>query len=161
MKISYQWLNEWVDLSGLKGPKDGPDALADLLTARGLEVEHYRKLAEGLDKVITVRILERNKHPEADRLSLCKVTTGSGEPLEIVCGAQNMKPNDIVCLAQIGAVLPNGMKIEKSKIRGVVSNGMLCSETELGFKDQSEGILIMPPKTPLGWKILDRLLKVF
>ncbi|MBS1959993.1 MAG: phenylalanine--tRNA ligase subunit beta [Bdellovibrionales bacterium] len=157
MKISYQWLNEWVDLSAVTGVKEGPVALAELLTARGLEVESIHKLAEGLDKVVTVRILERAKHPEADRLSICKVTTGIGELMEIVCGAQNMKAGDIVCLAQIGAVLPNGMKIEKSKIRGVVSNGMLCSETELGFKDQSDGILVMPENTPLGWKLADVL----
>ena len=151
MKISYQWLNEWVDLSEFKNPQD----LADLLTARGLEVEELRRLDEGLEKVIAVKIVAKEKHPEADRLSLCKVNPGNGEYLDIVCGAQNMKVGDVVCLAQIGAVLPNGLKIEKSKIRGVVSNGMLCSETELGFKKESDGILILPATTPMGWKIAD------
>ncbi|MDR3607250.1 MAG: phenylalanine--tRNA ligase subunit beta [Oligoflexia bacterium] len=146
MKISWNWLSEMVDLSALSGP----DALAALLTRRGLEVEEILPQAQGFERVVTVKILERNKHPEADRLSLCKVSLGSGEPLEIVCGAQNMKAGDIVALAQIGARLPNGLKIEKSKIRGVVSNGMLCSETELGLKKESEGILILPETTPLG-----------
>lgn len=161
MKISYQWLNEWVDLSLVKpsavGGSNPQDALARLLTARGLEVEGVESLAAGLEKVVTAKIMERNKHPEADRLSVCKVTLGSGEPLEIVCGAQNMKSGDIVCLAQIGASLPNGLKIEKSKIRGVVSHGMLCSESELGFKESSDGILILPADTPLGWKLADAL----
>ncbi len=151
MKVSYQWLNEWVDLSGFNSPQQ----LADLLTARGLEVEDVRRQDQGFEKVITVQIINKQKHPEADRLSLCTVNPGSGEYLEIVCGAQNMKIGDIVCLAQIGALLPNGLKIEKSKIRGVVSNGMLCSETELGLKKESDGILILPEKTPLGWKLSD------
>ena len=153
MKISYQWLNEWVDLSGFQNA----EAVGDLLTARGLEVESVHSQAKGLEKVISVQIVEKEKHPEADRLSICKVNPGNGEYLDIVCGAQNMKRGDIVCLAQIGALLPNGLKIEKSKIRGVVSNGMLCSETELGLKESSDGILILPEKTPLGWKISDIL----
>ena len=113
-----------MDLSGLKSP----EALGDLLTSRGLEVEAIENQDQGLEKVITAQILERNPHPQADRLSLCKVSIGSGEPMDIVCGAQNMKAGDKVALAQIGAELPNGLKIAKSKIRGVESNGMLCSE---------------------------------
>ena len=152
MKVSYQWLNEWVDLSPLNAQE-----LADLLTARGLEAEGVHRLDEGLEKVISVQIVSKEKHPEADRLSLCKVNPGTGELIDIVCGAQNMKAGDVVALAQIGAKLPNGMKIEKGKIRGQVSNGMLCSEVELGFKEESDGILILPPNTPLGWKIADVL----
>ncbi len=127
-----------------------PEALGVLLTQRGLELEEVSSQSKGFEHVVTVKILERNKHPEADRLSVCKVSLGSGEPLEIVCGAQNMKAGDTVALAQIGALLPNGLKIEKSKIRGVVSNGMLCSETELGLAKESEGILILPEGTKLG-----------
>ena len=154
MKISHKWINEWVDLSGLKGP----EALADLLTARGLEVESLHRQDQGLEKVVTAQIILKDKHPEADRLSLCKVNPGGGaEYLDIVCGAQNMKVGDVVALAQIGANLPNGMKIEKGKIRGAVSMGMLCSEQELGFAKESEGILILPPKTPVGWKLADVL----
>lgn len=154
MKISYRWLGEWVDLSGFKKPEE----LADLLTSRGLEVESVESQDKGLEKVISVQILEKVKHPEADRLSICKVNPGNGNDyLDIVCGAQNMKVGDVVALAQIGALLPNGMKIEKGKIRGVVSNGMLCSETELGFAKESDGILILPEKTPVGWKLADVL----
>lgn len=146
MKISWNWLSELVDLGQLKDPA----ALAALLTSRGLEVEELHRLDQGFESVVTVKILAKDKHPQADRLNLCKVTTGTGDPLEIVCGAQNMKVGDTVALAQIGALLPNGAKIEKSAIRGVVSNGMLCSEDELGMASESEGILILPAGTPLG-----------
>ena len=146
MRISWNWLSEMVDL----GAVNGPQGLAELLTRRGLEVEGIHGLAQGFDKVVTAKILERSPHPQADRLSLCKVTIGKGEPLEIVCGAQNMKAGDIVALAQIGAHLPNDLKIAQSKIRGVTSNGMLCSEEELKLKEKAEGILILPASTPLG-----------
>ncbi len=145
MKISWNWLSELVDLKGVDA-----HTLASLLTQRGLEVEAVEDQGKGLEKVITAQILERNPHPNADRLSFCKVTIGKGEPLEIVCGAQNMKAGDKVALAQVGASLPNGMTIAQSKIRGLTSNGMLCSEEELKFKDQSEGILILSQDTPLG-----------
>ena len=150
MRVSWKWLNELVDLSSLGTGMVGAQSLGDLLTRRGLEVEELQSQSDGWEKVVSVKILERNRHPEADRLSLCSVSFGSGEPLEIVCGAQNMKAGDIVALAQIGAKLPNGLKIEKSKIRGVVSNGMLCSEAELGMAAESEGIMILPESTPLG-----------
>lgn len=153
MKVSYQWLKEWVSL----GDSMTPQKLGDLLTARGLEMEGLHRQDQGLEKVITAQIIHKEKHPEADRLSLCKVNPGTGEYLDIVCGAQNMKTGDIVALAQVGAHLPNGMKIEKGKIRGQVSMGMLCSESELGFAKESEGIIIFPEKTPIGWKIADVL----
>lgn len=146
MRISWNWLSELVDLSQVGRPA----ALADLLTQRGLEVEAVERLDAGFEKVVTAQILERQQHPQADRLSLCRVSLGQGDPLEIVCGAQNMKAGDKVALAQIGAHLPNGLKIQQSKIRGVLSYGMLCSEEELKLKDSSEGILILPPDTPLG-----------
>ena len=146
MRISWNWLSEFIDLSAMQGPS----ALADLLTRRGLEVEAIERMDQGFEKVVTALILERKPHPDADRLSLCKVTLGSGEPLEIVCGAQNMKAGDKVALAQVGAQLPNGVKISAGKIRGIVSNGMLCSEEELKLKEKSEGILILPESTPLG-----------
>jgi phenylalanyl-tRNA synthetase beta chain len=159
MKISYQWLNEWVDLSGFKASQE----VADLLTARGLEVEGVERQDQGLDKVISGVIVEKVKHPEADRLSLCKLNIGAKNEdgttayLDIVCGAQNIKVGDVVPVAQVGALLPNGMKIEKGKIRGQVSLGMLCSETELGLAKESEGLLILPVGTPVGWKIADVL----
>ncbi len=145
MKISWNWLSEFVDLSQIP-----PEELSEKLTLRGLEVDEIHHQARGFEKVITAQILERKAHPQADRLSLCLVTVGQGEPLEIVCGAQNMKAGDRVALAQVGAILPNNSKIEKSKIRGVFSYGMLCSETELKLKEKSEGILILPTETPVG-----------
>ena len=153
MRISWNWLSEWVDLSPIKGPSH----LAELLIRRGLEVEQVESLGRGFEKVITAKILERAPHPQADRLSVCSVTVGSGEPLQIVCGAQNMKSGDKVALAQVGASLPNGVKIGESKIRGVLSFGMLCSEQELKLKDTSEGILILPPETQLGLPLADFL----
>ena len=146
MKISWNWLSEMLDLSTV----GGPEGLADLLTRRGLEVEAIEYQNQGLEKVVTARILEKAPHPQADRLSLCKVSTGAGAPLEIVCGAQNMKAGDTVALAQVGAHLPNGVEIAQSKIRGVVSNGMLCSLEELKLAEASSGILILAPETPLG-----------
>lgn len=159
MRVSYQWLSQLVDLSSLEKGGKGPEALADLLTARGLEVEAIDRMDKGFEKVVSVQILKKDKHPQADRLSVCTVSLGSGDPLEIVCGAQNMKEGDKVCLAQVGADLPNGMKISQGKIRGVTSNGMLCSESELGLKAESDGILILPSTTQLGQplaKILGR-----
>ncbi len=156
MRISWKWLSELVDLSQV----GGPDGLAALMTSRGLEVESVEKQNRGLEKVITAQILERAPHPQSDRLSLCKVTIGNGDPLEIVCGAQNMKSGDKVALAQIGADLPNGVKIGQSKIRGVVSNGMLCSEDELKLSapgTHSEGIMILPTDTKLGVPLAELL----
>ena len=146
MKISWNWLSEFVDLSKIGSPEN----LAQILTQRGLEVEEVHSLSQGFDRVVTAQILEKKAHPQADRLSLCQVSTGTGDPLEIVCGAQNMKAGDRVALAQIGAHLPNGLKIEKNKISCVTSHGMLCSEEELKLKEKAEGILILPPETPLG-----------
>lgn len=153
MNISWNWLSEIVDLTQVGGAQK----LAELLTSRGLEVEGIEFQDHGFEKVITAQILERQKHPQADKLSLCKVSMGKGDPLEIVCGAQNMKAGDKVALAQVGAHLPNGLKIEKSKIRGVESCGMLCSEEELKLKDHSDGILILSPETPLGLKLAEIL----
>jgi len=146
MRISWKWLSELVDLSDLKSP----EALAELLTRRGLEVEGIERQSSGFDHVVTAQILEKKPHPQADRLSLCQVTVGVGESFQIVCGAQNMKAGDKVALAQVGAHLPNGVKISQSKIRGETSNGMLCSEEELKLKDESEGIMILSESTPLG-----------
>lgn len=158
MKISYNWLKELVDLSSLASPEE----CARLLTARGLEVEEVIRQDQGLELVISAHILEKGKHPDSDRLSLCKVATGrkvdgKDEVLEIVCGATNHKTGDKVAAAMVGASLPNGMKIGKGKIRGVESCGMLCSESELGLAKESEGIIILPPETPIGRPIAEIL----
>ncbi len=153
MRLSWNWLSELVDLSMV----GGPHGLAELLTRRGLEVEAIESQGAGFEKVVTGKILEKGQHPQADRLSLCQVSVGGNEPLEIVCGAQNHRAGDIVAVAQVGAQLPNGMKISAGKIRGVLSSGMLCSESELGLKEESEGILILPPGTEVGRPVAEIL----
>ncbi len=115
----------------------------------GVEVSSCRFLGGGLDNVVTAKILEQRRHPNADKLSLCRVTDGATE-YDIVCGAPNMKQGDAVALAKVGAKLPNGMEIRKAKIRGQASEGMLCSEQELGLSEESAGIMILPPDTVLG-----------
>jgi phenylalanyl-tRNA synthetase beta chain len=152
MKLSLRWLEEFVDLKGIS-----PEQVAEALTQRGLEVEAVEPLARGWEQVITAQVLEKARHPQADRLSVCRVSTGSGDPLPIVCGAQNCSAGDKVALAQVGALLPNGMKIAASAIRGETSHGMLCSESELGLADSSEGILILPPETALGQPLAEFL----
>ncbi|BEH10499.1 MULTISPECIES: phenylalanine--tRNA ligase subunit beta [Geobacter] len=150
MIVTYNWLKEFVecDLS--------TQELGDLLTMLGLEVEGVREVGGGLDQVVVAVVEERRKHPNADKLSLCKVNNGR-EILDIVCGAQNFTAGDKVALAQIGAVLPGDFKIKRSKIRGEESCGMLCSERELGLSAESEGIMILPSDLPLGVPLFDAL----
>jgi phenylalanyl-tRNA synthetase beta chain len=123
----------------------------------GLEVAGVTKLCpESLSKVISARITAKEPHPEADKLSLCQVTDGQDE-FTIVCGASNMQTGDLVALAPLKTRLPNGMTIKKAKIRGVVSIGMLCSASEMGFEDDSAGIMILPENSPLGKPVVDLL----
>jgi len=150
MIVTYNWLKEFVDCDL------PPQELADLLTMLGLEVEGMHSLGEGMDDVVTAQVIERAQHPNADKLSLCKVSNGK-ETFAIVCGAQNFKSGDKVALAQLGAVLPGDFKIKRSKIRGEESFGMLCSERELGLSDESAGIMILPEDTPLGVPLFESL----
>lgn len=147
MLVSWNWLQDWVDLSGLT-----PDEVAVSLTLAGLEVEGVHRLDEGLDRVVVARIEAREQHPNADRLSVCNVFDGE-KTLQIVCGATNMKVGDCVPLAQIGAKLPNGLKIKKGKLRGEVSEGMLCAAEELGLDEPSDGLLILPTESEPGREI--------
>jgi phenylalanyl-tRNA synthetase beta chain len=157
MRISWNWLSELVDLSPLKGP----EALADLLTQRGLEVEALEKQNLGLEHVVTAQIIEFHAHPQADRLNVCQVRNSESAPaLEIVCGAKNLHTGAKVALAQIGALLPNGVSIARAQVRGIFSNGMLCSATELKLPEPdgpSDGILILPDSTALGIPLADFL----
>ncbi|MBI5561977.1 MAG: phenylalanine--tRNA ligase subunit beta [Deltaproteobacteria bacterium] len=146
MPCSYNWLKEYA--AGLPSPK----AAAEALTMSGTEVESVTETGVSAANVVTAEVLTVVKHPNADKLSLCGVRTDKGTH-SIVCGAKNMKPGDKVALAMPGAELPGGIKIKKSRIRGVESEGMMCSEHELGIKDASDGILILPPDTPLGVEI--------
>ena len=126
MIVTYNWIKEFVEVDL------PPLELADLLTMLGLEVEGMECRGEGMDEVVVAMVLEKNPHPNADKLSLCKVNNGR-EVMDVVCGAQNFKAGDKVALAQIGALLPGGFKIKRSRIRGEESCGMLCSEKELGL----------------------------
>ena len=143
MIISYNWLKEFVECDL------APQELADLLTMLGLEVEGMRCVGDGFDSVVVAVVEEKAQHPNADKLSLCKVNDGS-EVHNVVCGAQNFKAGDRVALAQLGTVLPGDFKIKKSKIRGEESCGMLCSEKELGLADESAGIMLLTTDRPLG-----------
>lgn len=137
MNVTYNWLKEFVDFDL------SPERLADMLTMLGLEVEGMHTLGAGMDDVVVAVVEEKRQHPNADKLSLCRVNAG-GELLDIVCGAQNFTVGDTVALARIGAVLPGDFKIKRSKIRGEESFGMLCSEKELGLAEESAGIMILP-----------------
>ncbi len=136
MKVSLNWLNDYVDIR-----TDVKD-LVNLLTMAGLEVEGITSTGEGFDKVVVAEIESVRKHPGADRLSLVDVKTGR-EKYSVVCGATNIREGQKVPLALVGARLPNGMEIRRSKIRGVTSEGMLCSETELGLGADASGIIIL------------------
>lgn len=147
MKISLKWLNDFVDVSDYF---EKTQELADLLTRAGLEVEDIQDKAKQFNFVVTGLILEKDKHPNADKLSLCKVTTGEGVVHQIVCGAQNHKKDDKVIVALPGAVLPGNFMIKQAQVRGVDSGGMLCSYKELGMAETSDGIAILPTEAPLG-----------
>ncbi|HEY3490733.1 MAG TPA: phenylalanine--tRNA ligase subunit beta [Candidatus Deferrimicrobiaceae bacterium] len=159
MKILYSWLREFIDT------RLSPFQLQEALTMGGIEVSSCRFLGDGLDHVVVAKILEKKPHPNADKLSLCRVTDGERE-YPIVCGAKNMAAGDHVALSKIGAKLPNGIEIKKAKIRGEISEGMLCSETELRLAEESAGIMILPadsvPGTPLAVALglSDHLLEV-
>jgi len=148
MKVSLRWLKYYVDID------IPPQALADRLTMAGLEVDAVEEYAPAFTGVVTARILSMKPHPGADKLHLLEVTTGE-HVLPIVCGAQNMKAGDAVALATVGATIPGGYSIKSSKIRGEASEGMLCSEDELGIGPDASGILILPEDTPLGANLID------
>ncbi|WP_432821372.1 phenylalanine--tRNA ligase subunit beta [Trichloromonas sp.] len=150
MIVTYNWLKQYVDFDF------SPEDLSHRLTMAGLEVDSMEKLGAGLDSVIVARLLAVEAHPEADRLTLCQVDTGS-ETIQVVCGARNHKAGDLIALAQVGSVLPGDFQIKKSKIRGQESFGMLCSEKELGLAEDAEGIMILPPGLQLGTPAFEAL----
>jgi phenylalanyl-tRNA synthetase beta chain len=149
VKISYQWLKDYLTLP----PEATPEEVAKRLTFAGLEVEGVTHLAKGLGQVVVGQILERNKHPNADRLSLTKIDVGTGTPLSIVCGAQNIAAGQKIPVALIGASLPNGLVIKAAEIRKVPSQGMLCSLDELVLPKEwqaEDGIFLLDPKAKIG-----------
>ena len=135
MKVSLKWINDYVDVKEFFA---NPDLLSEKLTSAGLEVEGLENDLEKFKNVVVGHIVEKGKHPDADKLSLCQVDVG-GATQQIICGAQNHKQGDKVVVALPGAVLPGDFKIKKSKIRGVESLGMLCSEKEMGLAEDKIG----------------------
>ena len=151
MKLSEQWLREWVPVSL------DTDELAEQLTMAGLEVDSIEPVASAPAKVVVGKVLEVEKHPDADRLRVCKVDVGHTRPLTIVCGASNAAPNIKVPTALVGAELPNGLKIKATEIRGQKSSGMLCAAAELGLEENSKGLLILDKRAPVGKEITEYL----
>lgn len=144
MKAPLSWLREFVDVDLT------PEQIAERLTLLGMEVKSIVRWGDDWRNVVVGELLSVERHPRADRLSLTRVTTGSGEPLDIVCGATNIAAGQRVPVALPGAVLPGDRRIERTEKMGVVSNGMLCSGDELGLTGDADGILILPSDTPLG-----------
>jgi phenylalanyl-tRNA synthetase beta chain len=144
MRVSLKWLHELVDIDL------NVEELAERLDMTGTAVESVESLGQALDGVVVGQVMMREEHPNADRLSFCKVDVGDAEPLEIVCGADNFQVGDRVPVATVGAVLPNGMEIEKTKIRGCVSFGMMCSPIELGLGEEASGLMILSEDAPVG-----------
>jgi len=148
MKFSVNWLREFVELPSRV------EELAELLTLAGIEIEGIEKRGANFDKVVVAQITASAPHPNADRLTICQVDDGSGQTRQIVCGAKNYKVGDKVPLALPGAVLVNDLKIKASKLRGVESQGMLCSPSELGLSEESDGLLILSPEAKIGAPIV-------
>jgi phenylalanyl-tRNA synthetase beta chain len=144
LKVTLNWLKEFLDVESID-----PEEVKDLLTMSGTEVKKVEYTGAKYNNIITGRILMFGQHPDADKLTVCKVDVGS-EVLNIVCGAKNFKANDKVAVAVNGAVTAQGMTIARSKLRGIVSEGMMCSEYELGLSESSEGIMILDEKTRIG-----------
>ena len=143
MKVTWKWLEDWVELPGQ------PDELPRLLAMRGLPVQSMERGASYDPGIVVGHVLEVARHPDADRLSLCSVDIGSAR-LSIVCGAPNVAAGQRVAVAQVGSRLPDGTKLRKTKIRGVESEGMICSERELGRSEESQGIWVLPGEPPIG-----------
>jgi len=144
MKFSVNWLREFVDL-----PKN-PEEVAELLTRAGIETKNIEMRGANIEQVIVSQIIASSRHPNADRLTVCEVDDGTGTKRQIVCGATNYKVGDKVPLALPGTKLPNGAEIRKSKLRGVESEGMLCSPIEIGLGEDASGLLILSPDAEVG-----------
>jgi phenylalanyl-tRNA synthetase beta chain len=147
MKFSESWLRTLVD------PQLTSEELSHLLTMAGLEVEALEPVAPAFDKVVVAHVLEVVRHPDADRLNVCRVDTGSGAPTTIVCGAPNVAVGLKVPCALPGAELPGNFTIKVAKVRGIESSGMLCSAKELGIADDASGLLVLPADAPVGQPI--------
>ncbi|MCH8087605.1 MAG: phenylalanine--tRNA ligase subunit beta, partial [Chloroflexi bacterium] len=153
MKVSLKWLREYVPITL------PPEELAHRLTMAGIEVGEIHTVGGSWDSIFVGRVARVIKHPNADRLTLCTVDLPN-ETFEVVCGAPNVAEGQNIAFAKLGARLLDGhsgktMTLKAAKIRGVVSQGMICSEKELGLSDEHEGILVLSPDAPLGASLID------
>ncbi|MGH9112247.1 MAG: phenylalanine--tRNA ligase subunit beta [Acidimicrobiales bacterium] len=144
MKVLLSWLRDFAPIEG------DPVAIGEQLSDLGMAVDQLDRIGEGLDGIVVTKVLATRPHPDADRIQLVDVDAGDGEALQIACGAFNFGPGDLVPLATIGTVMPNGMEIGRRKLRGEWSNGMLCSAREIGLGADHAGILVLPPGLPVG-----------
>ncbi|MCG6864264.1 MAG: phenylalanine--tRNA ligase subunit beta, partial [Thiogranum sp.] len=143
MKFSEAWLREWVN------PELGSEQLAEQLTMAGLEVDSVEPVATVFQGVVVAEVLSVGPHPDADKLRVCQVSAGEGEPLQIVCGAPNVREGMKAPLATVGGFIGD-MKLKKAKLRGVPSHGMLCSARELGLSDEHQGLMELAADAPVG-----------
>ena len=150
MKVTYSWLGEYTPLAS-------PQELAKRLTLAGLEVESLTPVAPPFSGVVVGEVLESARHPDAEKLSVCQVTTDGSNRLQIICGAKNVRAGLKVAVAMVGAHLPNDMIISRAKLRGLESNGMLCSARELGLGDEHDGIMELPDSLPLNQDLREAL----
>ena len=151
MKVPYSWLVDWVDI-----PWDARE-LGSRLTLAGFELDGLEPAAPGFTEVLVAEILSAERHPQADKLQVCRVSVGSGEPVQIVCGAANARAGLKSALAVVGAKLPGDLNINAAKLRGVESQGMLASAKELGLAETSAGILELPADAPVGMPLREYL----
>lgn len=151
MKISENWLRSWVN------PVIDSDTLANQLTMLGLEIDDSSPVAQVFTGVVIGEVLTVEQHPDADRLRVTTVNIGAVEPLQIVCGASNVRVGMKAPVATVGAILPNDFKIKKGKLRGVESHGMLCGASEIDLEDKIDGLLELPSDAPIGTNIRDYL----
>jgi phenylalanyl-tRNA synthetase beta chain len=150
MKVTYSWLKEYTPLAA-------PEELAKQLTLAGLEVESVTRAAPAFSGVVVGEVLESGRHPDAEKLSVCRVTTDGANRLQIICGAKNARAGLKVAVAMVGARLPNDMLIKRAKLRGLESHGMLCSARELGLGEDHDGIMELPESTPLNQDLREAL----
>lgn len=151
MKISEIGLRQWVN------PLITMEQLSSQLTMAGLEVDSVAPVAGPFNLVVIAKVLEVSPHPQADKLTLCQVDCGQGTPIQVVCGASNVRAGLVVALARVGAKLPGGLTIKEAKLRGELSQGMLCSVSELGMAETSDGIMELPMDAPIGTDLRDYL----
>ncbi|GGH13888.1 phenylalanine--tRNA ligase subunit beta [Paenibacillus segetis] len=154
MKVSTEWLSDYISLDGVD-----IEQLGEQITRSGIEIDSIENRNLGVTNVVVGYVKSKEKHPDADKLNVCIIDAGVGEDLQIVCGAKNIDAGQKVPVALVGAKLPDGLEIKKAKLRGVVSQGMICSAKELGMnikllpKEQQEGILVLPENTEIGTPI--------